>query len=64
MTIAPVESRRGAEIVASGHSAASSSSSGSKYQTIVSHTFSFEDIDAALEAASTPGATDKVVVTF
>ena len=25
---------------------------------------SFEDIDAALEAASTPGATDKVVVTF
>jgi threonine dehydrogenase-like Zn-dependent dehydrogenase len=34
------------------------------YQTIVSHTFSFGDIDAALQAASTPGATDKVVVTF
>jgi len=27
-------------------------------------TYPFEDVDAALRAASTPSATDKVVVTF
>lgn len=35
-----------------------------KYAVIVSHTYPFEDVNAALQAASTPGATDKVVVTF
>ncbi len=35
-----------------------------KYAMIVSHTYPFEDVDAALRAASTPSATDKVVVTF
>lgn len=35
-----------------------------KYALIVSHTYPFEDVDAALQAASTPGAADKIVVTF
>jgi L-iditol 2-dehydrogenase len=35
-----------------------------KYGLIISHTMPFEDVDAALRLASTPGATDKVVVTF
>jgi threonine dehydrogenase-like Zn-dependent dehydrogenase len=35
-----------------------------KYAVIVSHTYPFGDVDAALRAASTPGAADKVVVTF
>jgi threonine dehydrogenase-like Zn-dependent dehydrogenase len=35
-----------------------------KYAVIVSHTIPFDDIDEALKAASTPGAADKVVVTF
>jgi threonine dehydrogenase-like Zn-dependent dehydrogenase len=35
-----------------------------KYAVIVSHTFPFEDVDAALNAAVTPGVADKVVVTF
>lgn len=35
-----------------------------RYATIVSHTFAFDDVQDALRAASTPGAADKVVVTF
>jgi 2-desacetyl-2-hydroxyethyl bacteriochlorophyllide A dehydrogenase len=35
-----------------------------KYALIVSHTIPFADIDEALRLASTPGAADKVVVTF
>lgn len=35
-----------------------------KYAVIVSHTIPFDDVDEALRIASTPGAADKVVVTF
>ena len=35
-----------------------------KYAIIVSDRFSFDDVDEALVLASTPGAADKVVVTF
>jgi len=35
-----------------------------KYAVIVSHTISFDNVDEALRTASTPGAADKVVVTF
>jgi 2-desacetyl-2-hydroxyethyl bacteriochlorophyllide A dehydrogenase len=35
-----------------------------KYAVIVSHTYSFEDVEDALKCAATPGAADKVVVTF
>ncbi|HEX3548478.1 MAG TPA: zinc-binding dehydrogenase [Mycobacterium sp.] len=35
-----------------------------KYALIVSHTIPFDDVDEALRTASTPGAADKVVVTF
>ena len=35
-----------------------------KYAAIVSHTIPFHDVDEALRMASTPGAADKVVVTF
>jgi 2-desacetyl-2-hydroxyethyl bacteriochlorophyllide A dehydrogenase len=35
-----------------------------KYAVIVSHTVPFEDVDEALRIARTPGAADKVVVTF
>jgi L-iditol 2-dehydrogenase len=35
-----------------------------KYALIVSHTIAFENVGAALEMAATPGAADKVVVTF
>ena len=35
-----------------------------KYAVIVSHTYPFEDVDTALQAASTPSAADKVVITF
>lgn len=35
-----------------------------KYALIVSHTIPFDDIGEALELAHTPGAADKVVVTF
>ena len=35
-----------------------------KYAVIVSHTVPFEDVADALRLASTPGAADKVVVTF
>jgi 2-desacetyl-2-hydroxyethyl bacteriochlorophyllide A dehydrogenase len=35
-----------------------------KYALIVSHTIPFADVDEALQLASTPGAADKVVVTF
>jgi 2-desacetyl-2-hydroxyethyl bacteriochlorophyllide A dehydrogenase len=35
-----------------------------KYALIVSHTIPFDDVDDALKTASTPGAADKVVVTF
>ena len=35
-----------------------------KYRLIVSHTIPFEQVDHALGLASTPGAADKVVVTF
>ena len=35
-----------------------------KYAVIVSHTIPFADIDEAFKTASTPGAADKVVVTF
>ncbi len=35
-----------------------------KYAVIVSHTIPFADLGTALELASTPGAADKVVVTF
>jgi 2-desacetyl-2-hydroxyethyl bacteriochlorophyllide A dehydrogenase len=35
-----------------------------KYAVIVSHTVPFDDVNEALKTASTPGAADKVVVTF
>ncbi|MCX2929185.1 zinc-binding dehydrogenase [Mycobacterium sp. CVI_P3] len=35
-----------------------------KYAVIVSHTFGFDDVQDALRTAATPGAADKVVVTF
>src|SRR5262245_31674486 len=35
-----------------------------KYAVIVSHTIPFDDVVEALKTASTPGAADKVVVTF
>lgn len=35
-----------------------------KYALIVSHTIPFDDVAEALELAHTPGAADKVVVTF
>jgi 2-desacetyl-2-hydroxyethyl bacteriochlorophyllide A dehydrogenase len=35
-----------------------------KYAVIVSHTIPFDDVNEALRTASTPGAADKVVVTF
>ena len=35
-----------------------------KYALIVSHTIPFDKVNDALEMASTPGAADKVVVTF
>jgi threonine dehydrogenase-like Zn-dependent dehydrogenase len=35
-----------------------------KYAVIVSHTVPFDDVAEALRMASTPGAADKVVVTF
>ncbi len=35
-----------------------------KYALIVSHTYPFDDVDAALTAAATPSAADKIVVTF
>jgi 2-desacetyl-2-hydroxyethyl bacteriochlorophyllide A dehydrogenase len=35
-----------------------------KYAVIVSHTMPFDNVDEALRTASTPGAADKVVVTF
>lgn len=35
-----------------------------RYAVIVSHTVPFDDVDEALRMASTPGAADKVVVTF
>jgi 2-desacetyl-2-hydroxyethyl bacteriochlorophyllide A dehydrogenase len=35
-----------------------------KYAVIISHTFPFDDVNDALKTATTPGAADKVVVTF
>ncbi|GAY13939.1 threonine dehydrogenase [Mycobacterium sp. shizuoka-1] len=35
-----------------------------KYAVIVSHTFGFDEVQEALRTAATPGAADKVVVTF
>lgn len=35
-----------------------------KYAVIISHTIPFDDVDGALKTATTPGAADKVVVTF
>ncbi len=35
-----------------------------KYAVIVSHTFGFDEVQDALRTATTPGAADKVVVTF
>ena len=35
-----------------------------RYAVIVSHTIPFTEVDEALRTASTPGAADKVVVTF
>ena len=35
-----------------------------KYAVIVSHTVPFDDVAEALRLATTPGAADKVVVTF
>lgn len=35
-----------------------------KYAVIVSHSFGFGDVEEALQTARTPGAADKVVVTF
>jgi 2-desacetyl-2-hydroxyethyl bacteriochlorophyllide A dehydrogenase len=35
-----------------------------KYAVLVSHTIPFDNVDEALRTASTPGAADKVVVTF
>ena len=33
-------------------------------QVIISHTIPFDDVNDALKTATTPGAADKVVVTF
>ena len=35
-----------------------------KFAVIVSHTIPFDEVEEALKVASTPGAADKVVVTF
>lgn len=35
-----------------------------KYALIISHTMPFSDVDGALQSAATPGAADKIVVTF
>ena len=35
-----------------------------KYQVIISHTFDFDDLQGALECVATPGAADKVVITW
>jgi len=35
-----------------------------QYAVIISHTYPFEDVEEALRCAATPGAADKVVVTF
>lgn len=35
-----------------------------KFAVIVSHTFAFDDLDDALRCASTPGASEKIVITF
>ena len=35
-----------------------------RYAVIVSQTIPFDNVDEALRTASTPGAADKVVVTF
>jgi threonine dehydrogenase-like Zn-dependent dehydrogenase len=35
-----------------------------KYAVIISHTIPFDDVNDALKTATTPGAADKVVVTF
>ena len=35
-----------------------------RYAVIVSHSFGFDDVEEALQTALTPGAADKVVVTF
>jgi (R,R)-butanediol dehydrogenase/meso-butanediol dehydrogenase/diacetyl reductase len=35
-----------------------------RYAPIVSHRFGFDDVELALKTAGTPGAADKVVVTF
>lgn len=35
-----------------------------RYQLIISHTFDFKDLDEALRCVATPGAADKVIVTF
>jgi threonine dehydrogenase-like Zn-dependent dehydrogenase len=35
-----------------------------RYAVIISHTIPFDDVNGALKTATTPGAADKVVVTF
>src|SRR5215208_4871308 len=35
-----------------------------KYAVIISHTYPFDELEEALQCAATPGAADKVVVTF
>jgi threonine dehydrogenase-like Zn-dependent dehydrogenase len=35
-----------------------------KYAVIVSHTFAFEELEDALRCAATPGASEKIVITF
>jgi threonine dehydrogenase-like Zn-dependent dehydrogenase len=35
-----------------------------KYAVIVSHTYPFDELQEAIRCAATPGAADKVVVTF
>jgi 2-desacetyl-2-hydroxyethyl bacteriochlorophyllide A dehydrogenase len=35
-----------------------------KYAVIVSHTFAFEQLEEALRCAATPGASEKIVITF
>lgn len=35
-----------------------------KYQVIISYTFDFEDFDEAMQCVGTPGAAEKVIVTF
>jgi hypothetical protein len=35
-----------------------------KYAAIVSHTFAFEALEDALRCAATPGASEKIVITF